>query len=73
MGVLAVVPEGDEQGGEKCQGGGPVTQQTSELTPSQLHSYLNVLLPYCIGSKDIHCGNMHQCCFYIYTIHSLII
>lgn len=44
--VLVEAPEGDEQGGEKCQGGGPVTQQTSELTPSQLHRYLNRPLPY---------------------------
>lgn len=31
---------GEEQGGERCQGGGHVAHKTSEPTPSQLHSYL---------------------------------
>lgn len=40
-------------GVERCQGGAPVTHQTSELTPSQLHSYLNWPLPHRKGSKDV--------------------
>lgn len=45
---------GDEQGGVRCQGGRPVTHQTSELMSSQIHSYLNWPLLHHIGGKDIY-------------------